>query len=588
MAKPAYSEAFIRAQASPESFQRGLEYYHAGSVLDLVRRGDELLAEVEGSQHTPYRVQVRFEGDAVDEVRCNCPYDWGGWCKHIVAVLLAALHDPGRVEARPALDALLDGLDLEQLQALVRHLAGRHPDLMPEVESWLALNQMQPGVEAAPIPLDPQPIRRQVRAILHTLDHLRPSEAYWHVGNVVEEVRQVLGQVQTVVEQGAAREALPLLEALTDEYAQQWFYLDDSDGDAYAFFEDLGRVWAEALLAADLNAAERRSWQERIEAWLHDNEYGDAEGLEAARRAAKYGWDDPLLQRVLRDEPLSDDAWETYNEDAWEDALLEAQLNVLERQERHEAFLRLAEAANLHGRRAVMLAKRGRVDEAVQVARQHFYSPLEALTLARTLYQGGAVDAALDVAEHGLTLADGYGKGELALWLREQAEHAGQAERALLAALTVVKTRPDLDAYRKTQALAGDHWPGLRADLLEHLRNAPNATQGPVSILLHEGMIDEAIATVRKGYAGYDLLRQVADAAIKARPDWVVETARKQAEDIMDGGQSKYYHHAADWLKKARDAYRAAGREAEWRFYLAGLKEKHRRKYALMPLLQAL
>jgi uncharacterized Zn finger protein len=56
----------------------------------------------------------------------------------------------------------------------------------------------------------------------------------------------------------------------------------------------------------------------------------------------------------------------------------------------------------------------------------------------------------------------------------------------------------------------------------------------------------------------------------------------------MDQGQSKYYHHAVRWLEKARQAYRAARREAEWRAYLEGLIAKHTRKHSLRPQLEAL
>jgi uncharacterized Zn finger protein len=41
-------------------------------------------------------------------------------------------------------------------------------------------------------------------------------------------------------------------------------------------------------------------------------------------------------------------------------------------------------------------------------------------------------------------------------------------------------------------------------------------------------------------------------------------------------------------LKRAREAYRVAGREAEWWAYLQELLERHKRKYSLMPILERL
>ena len=56
----------------------------------------------------------------------------------------------------------------------------------------------------------------------------------------------------------------------------------------------------------------------------------------------------------------------------------------------------------------------------------------------------------------------------------------------------------------------------------------------------------------------------------------------------MDEGRSQLYHHAIDWLARARDAYRSAGRDDEWLAYRAELRKKHQRKYKLMPMLTRL
>jgi uncharacterized Zn finger protein len=50
--------------------------------------------------------------------------------------------------------------------------------------------------------------------------------------------------------------------------------------------------------------------------------------------------------------------------------------------------------------------------------------------------------------------------------------------------------------------------------------------------------------------------------------------------------RAKYYHHAISWLTRARMAYQAAGREADWRAYLAEIRARHGRKYKLMRMLE--
>jgi uncharacterized Zn finger protein len=76
------------------------------------------------------------------------------------------------------------------------------------------------------------------------------------------------------------------------------------------------------------------------------------------------------------------------------------------------------------------------------------------------------------------------------------------------------------------------------------------------------------------------------EAAMAQHPDWVIENARQRAEEIMDAGKADAYHHAIDWLRKARAAYLASERQAEWSAYRAQLMQTHGRKYKLMGMLK--
>ncbi len=81
---------------------------------------------------------------------------------------------------------------------------------------------------------------------------------------------------------------------------------------------------------------------------------------------------------------------------------------------------------------------------------------------------------------------------------------------------------------------------------------------------------------------------QVVDVAIKERPEWAIQACKKQAEWIMNGGKSQYYQAAANWLAKARQAYRVLDRDEEWQAYYNELLKIHGRKYTLVPLLKAI
>ncbi len=112
-----------------------------------------------------------------------------------------------------------------------------------------------------------------------------------------------------------------------------------------------------------------------------------------------------------------------------------------------------------------------------------------------------------------------------------------------------------------------------------------------MEVFLQEGLVGDAISAVEGKAAGSfagSLVARVADAAIQSHPDWVIETCRRPAEEIMDEGRSKHYDEAVNWLAKARGAHLASGREQEWRAYLENLIARHQRKYKLRPMLESL
>jgi uncharacterized Zn finger protein len=130
-------------------------------------------------------------------------------------------------------------------------------------------------------------------------------------------------------------------------------------------------------------------------------------------------------------------------------------------------------------------------------------------------------------------------------------------------------TAPDahsLTDYQALRIVAGYRWPTLRDEVLAELRqSAARSPSGVGEIFVHEGLLDDAIAVADSGPYDYAMVEQVADAAIQTHPDWVIRMGRRQAERIMDGAQSRYYHHAVAWLRRSRAAALGAGLQDDWR-----------------------
>jgi uncharacterized Zn finger protein len=674
------TEAFVRQHSTAESFARGQAYFHEGAVGPIVRRADTVQAEVAGSLPEPYRVTLIITGPAEVHARCTCPYDWGGWCKHIVATFLAILHHPEPVEERPPLPALLAPLDRGALEVLLLQLAESDPSLVDVMEAQISLlsgagsmagrmsgssgrAQMEPAGPATapsvagilnstpivpPAPLPPVTVagvRRELRNVLRTGGWGRGGyDRYWGVGGVMAGVDQVLEQAWRLIDAGAGRAALPVLEAITEEVWSAYEELDDSAGEGVGLFAGIGAAWAEALLSLDVTDEERECWGVKLEAWRDElADYGLEEGFEAAVQAATQGWDDPRLVCVLQGHESRASLWragraadegdgtlageaevEGLDEPSaargppnWlaDETLTEARLNVLARARKWDEFLRLADASGQVVAYAGQLVRLGRVREAIEYGVERLATTDEALALAQVLAEQQQSQGALEIAEHGLRLPAvprivgmrgmrniqamlqlqelPSQKATLASWTAELASRLGETAKALAAAELAVRDAPTLERYQRVQELAGSKWPAHREALLVHLRSLQQGASGcvhvpgRVDIFLHEGLIEDAIAAVDQG-ASHELLERVVDAALPTHPEWVTTTSRREAEAIMDRGKSELYSAAARWLARARDAYRAASREAEWQIYLRGLLREHGRKYRLVPLLKAL
>lgn len=110
------TEQAIRGGCGREvTYMAGRDYYRHGFVLD-VKANDEGLFSVVVKGSTRYYVAVRLKEDgSVSGVRCECPafYSYSGYCKHVVAALLAIRDqfqgfDPRRLRAAKIAEALFN------------------------------------------------------------------------------------------------------------------------------------------------------------------------------------------------------------------------------------------------------------------------------------------------------------------------------------------------------------------------------------------------------------------------------------------------------------------------------------------------
>src|SRR5215210_2733037 len=434
------TEAVIRAGANDKSFQRGRELYRSGAISNAAIQGHTLSGECEGNESPFYKVRVELDGGGIRSATCSCPYDFGGYCKHVVALLLAYAQKPKQFAVRREPTELLSDLSREQLLALVTKLLREQSDLYEWVEAALTLPTASGKAKSKTAKrkqVDTAVYQRRVRAVMHSLDNMRMSEAYWHVGGLVGELNRVRQSAIEFLDAGDAESALKILLTLIKESHDGFDYVDDSNGELGDFFSGVGETLAEVILSLDLNEEEREDLASRLDE-LHDklSDYG-VEGLSVAIAAAEHGWDDAPRGKsagraVEEDEGEDESGWDdedksefekdyfdqlgaSSSHDDPEQALTRAKLNVLERQGRTDDYLALCVREGEHLRYALKLCELGRAPEAVSYGLRHLMVADEALLLAKDLRESGHLDGALKIGERGLKLAGR--KAALGEWL---------------------------------------------------------------------------------------------------------------------------------------------------------------------------
>lgn len=583
MSIPEISEATIRYNATTQSFGRGEDYYNTGAITDLIQRGNLLQADVEGSEISPYRVSIGFDLGGITTASCSCPYDYEGWCKHIVATLLMCCHQPNMIEERPTLEQLLDRLNHTQTQSLVQALVAEQPKLIALVERHVSRLTTSTTEKLAPIRrrtrLDASPVRRQVKQILR--DGIRELEYGYEEDPFTDELLAVVERAQDFAETGDGNSAIAVLAAVTSAYAEEWSELLDYGGDCYTITAYLDQAWTEAILSAQLPEPEAVDLRVMLETWQEELDADFTMSLEALRQS----WSYPPLLQVLEGKHLESGIW-LGNRPNFADNLALIRLKILERQQRHQEYLFLADAEGLSQQYLTKLAASGRIDDAITTAKTQMETNETAFALAQTLREGGHLKEALEIASTGLTLP-GTCRYDLATWTSELAKGSGNSHVALDASIIAFTTKPSFQGYRWVEQLAGKDWSKVKQNLLQtlHRYREWGAEDAKVNIFLDEGLLDEAIAVVKTASPYYSqLVHQVMDAVTTHCPEWVIERACHNAEEIMNAGKASHYQEAVQWLQKARTAYLQSQRHAEWLSYRNQLVHKHARKRKLMEL----
>jgi len=571
--KPYLTEASFRHLVDEQSFSRGVDYYHRGTVIEAVVRGEnELSGLCSGSRYEPYRVKVVLGENGIRQFTCSCPR--GGFCKHIVALLLQYIHEPDDFTVLPLLEEQLENFSKKELVKLIRDMVLRDPYLAAMVERRALISEssdvekdsLRREVERALRFSDPHDVEAGLRDLLQLAEELEEKEDWSGAGMVYQEV----------------------LSALTSCYEEELLAVDE-EGDLTVVAGECVDGLCSCLEASEGEESSGVNWKVLRKAWLEallEAELADLEmgGVDFATGAWDailcYAADEEwvLLEGRLRQIiPGSTD---------WQREMLVGILEAWHRKkDRDNEADEIIREMGTERQKMFLLVRQGKPKEAATMAKQHFTMQAGTIVgLAKTMAERGAAEHATalltELLQDSQTAHSLYRE-----WLAKQSLVEDDLKAALKWWYEVFLHHPTVKEYQILRELGEKlkNWEEVRTRLLNALEEK-KAWEALLQIALFEGQVDRALELLPqvpfRGWRNYR--EEVANAAEKEQPRDAVVLYREMVENTIRHKQRSSYRQAAKYLSKMKTIYNRLGKPDEWEKYIALL----RKEYARYPALQ--
>jgi len=559
------TQATLASLAHGESFARGKRYLEQGRVKALKESDGVISARVRGSDW--YSVELRLEPVGL-RGRCSCPVGIDDlFCKHCVATGLAwlvrealATHERTGAGSPQAMKEYLTGLPRGKLVELVMRQAQADPALRQQLV--LAIARSRPG----------EPDEAAIRLAID--DAARADEPWSRTRDAdrvrkLEAVLDVLGELLEAGHAAAVRELAAFGLERTGDVA----------GRMYDPGQELAQVASQFLSLHVRSCAASQTDPVALARWLFEFEL-------SSDMAAHSG----IYARYI--ELLGEKGLAAYRQFAV------AEWQAAHGSDRRHPTVGLArlDAAMYH---AALLT----VDPALmsELGTVNFSYPWAYWHAAQECLDLRQPDKALVWAELGLKAFPTEPSKSLRQLLADEYARRGRTTEALNQVWAMFTEGPDMDSYLRLRALANKAKQAAvwRDEALEYLKEraarAPKAKPGEepdgerlrcgsliVEILLKEKNIDAAWNEAHIGGCGEETWLKLARAREATHPADAIRIYQQFAEQVVQGGGDFQYRAATRYLLRAEALAAKLGRPDKFREFLAGYRERNKRKKNLL------
>jgi len=244
----------------PIILKRGKSYYKNGSVLELDEVDDgEFRATIEGTY--PYEVQLTIKNGSIVEHLCSCPYDFGEYCKHEVALMHSVReylendtdkneHSVGhkRTTIKEEVESILNSISPMDLRSLVVEQAKKDKKFRSKL---LRLAPIKPGSQKN----DCKDIYKgRIQDCIESASD-RGYVGYWEASQAAEAGEEIMQEAEENIKNGDFATAILMAQATLEEVYPALERVDDSNGEFGCLLDQAWEILNKCFDNIDVNSS---------------------------------------------------------------------------------------------------------------------------------------------------------------------------------------------------------------------------------------------------------------------------------------------------------------------------------------------
>ncbi|MCK4665801.1 SWIM zinc finger family protein [Candidatus Dependentiae bacterium] len=226
----------IKESCIDKIYYRGLDYYASGYVKNLKVQDNNITANVSGTRN--YKVKITIDKGKI-KANCECPYDWGGFCKHIIAVLLDVAENCSTLkkdeeQQSDFINEILSKITLAELKDFLLDELDKNPTLKNHFEIRFSGKASNLGT---------------VSDYKEMINRLCPESGDWDEDSYSSYIdySEVRDLAKKMVKTGNLQEVMKIYQAITEVIHERMEYGDDYIGSSEYEFEEALEKFAKCI-----------------------------------------------------------------------------------------------------------------------------------------------------------------------------------------------------------------------------------------------------------------------------------------------------------------------------------------------------